>query len=240
MRQGSLEECSESPQNEEVNSIKSILTQLGYHSVAVNPLCEEVNTIFLHPQGDNRPFVRIELLGINLIALLDSGANRNILGKGSESLIKKLNLSYSPSDLTLITAEGHPVQVSGEIEVPVLFNGVTRLVSFVVAQSLKRQCYLGMSFWDQFGIYPSLRDSFIETIDDSEEIFENEMSLTPEEQHELDEVKQLFLVPEPGNIGCTQVLTHTIEIKDEFREQPQFVRTHIPGVRRSSEKFTLL
>lgn len=228
MRQGSLDNSLESPQNQEINAINSILTKLGYQSVAVNSQCEEVNTIFLHPQGDNRPFVRIELLGIKLVALLDSGTNRNILGKGSERLVTNLNLAYSPSDLTLITAEGHPVQVLGEIEVPVLFNGVTRIVSFVVAPSLKRQCYLGMSFWDQFGIYPSLRDSFIETIDDSEEIFEDEMSLTPEEQHELDEVKQLFLIPEPGNIGCTQVLTHTIEIRDEFREHPPIRKNPYP------------
>ncbi|KXJ80804.1 hypothetical protein RP20_CCG022561 [Aedes albopictus] len=190
--------------------------------------CEEVNTIFLHPQGDNRPFVRIELLGIKLVALLDSGTNRNILGKGSERLMANLNLNYTPSDMTLITAEGHPVQVLGEISVPVLFNGITRIVSFVVAPSLKRHCYLGMSFWDQFGIYPSLRDSFIETIDDSEELPEDEISLSPEELNELEEVKAQFLIPEPGNIGCTHLLTHTIELRDEFREQPPIRKNPYP------------
>lgn len=228
MRQSSLEPKIQSPQNDECSAISSILTQLGYHSVVVNPKCEEVNTIFLHPQGDNRPFVRIEMLGLKLIALLDSGTNRNILGKGSERIVASLNLSYAPSDLTLITAEGHPVQVLGEVEVPVLFNGVTKLVSFVVAPSLKRQCYLGMSFWDQFGIYPYLRESFIEMIDDSDELPDRELLLTPEEQQELDDVKQLFLVPEPGNIGCTQLLSHTIEIRDEFREQPPIRKNPYP------------
>lgn len=181
MRHSGLETTS--PQNDDVNSINSILKQLGYHSVAVGTQCEEVNTIFLHPHGDNRPFVRVELLGIKLVALLDSGTNQNILGRGSERLMAKLNLPYSPSDLTLITAEGHPVSVVGEV--PVLFNGATKIVPFVVAPSLKRQCYLGMSFWDQFGIYPFLRDSFIETLDDSEEKIGDEILLGPEEQNEL-------------------------------------------------------
>lgn len=154
VRQSSLDSQSSSPPNNDTGSINCILTQLGYQSMASTSPCEEVNTIFLHPQGDNRPFVRIELLGIKLVALLDSGTNRNILGKGSERLMANLNLNYTPSDMTLITAEGHPVQVLGEISVPVLFNGITRIVSFVVAPSLKRHCYLGMSFWDQFGIYP--------------------------------------------------------------------------------------
>lgn len=77
MRQSSLSTQSPSPQNNEISSINSILTQLGYHSVASTSQCEEVNTIFLHPHGDNRPFVRIELLGIKLVALLDSGTNKH-------------------------------------------------------------------------------------------------------------------------------------------------------------------
>lgn len=52
--------------------------------------------------------------------------------------------------------------------------------------------------------------------------------MSPEELNELEEVKAQFLIPEPGNIGCTHLLTHTIELRDEFREQPPIRKNPYP------------
>lgn len=54
------------------------------------PFCTDVSELNVEVAGDNRPFAGVEVLGVRLIGLLDSGAQVSILGAGSENLIGKL------------------------------------------------------------------------------------------------------------------------------------------------------
>lgn len=54
------------------------------------PYQSEVSELRLKVDGDNRPFVNVDVLGVKLIGLLDSGAQISIVGFGSEKLLKKI------------------------------------------------------------------------------------------------------------------------------------------------------
>lgn len=106
----------------------------------------EINESFLKVANDDRPFVKIEILDVPLIGLLDSGANRSILGRGSGNLLQKCRLRLQPVNIEITTASGQKLDVSGQVDLPVTFNGVTKIVSALVIPSVKRKLILGSDF----------------------------------------------------------------------------------------------
>ena len=51
---------------------------------------QDVEELFVKVDGDARPFVEVEVIGKKIVALLDSGAQRTVLGAGSEKFIREL------------------------------------------------------------------------------------------------------------------------------------------------------
>lgn len=55
-------------------------------------------------EGDNRPFVTVDVMGLKVTGLLDSGAQVSILGAGGDRLLRKLNLREFDSKRKLFSA----------------------------------------------------------------------------------------------------------------------------------------
>lgn len=82
MRQVSLPNNVESPHEIVASEPPEILNQLGYEQVlGENSGSEEIATI-VTLSNDPRPFAKVEILGISVLGLLDSGAERTVLGVG--------------------------------------------------------------------------------------------------------------------------------------------------------------
>jgi len=78
----------------------------------------------LEPQHDNRPFVKILIIGKEIVSLLDSGANKSCIGGELSQTFLKSPESYGVSKFVgnVRTADGKRQQVVGSITQPVRFN----------------------------------------------------------------------------------------------------------------------
>ena len=52
--------------------------------------------------ADERPYLQVEILGVRILGLLDTGASKTILGGKGWKLIQHLALSLVPSDITSV------------------------------------------------------------------------------------------------------------------------------------------
>lgn len=219
-RHSSHNNSSERPQTIMQDEPSTILQQLGYSKMSGQATKrEEIASLLVKLSGDARPFVRIELMGIELIGLLDSGAARTVLGIGANKIIRALNLKLEPASVNLKTAAGEDLDVVGCTEIPITFNGTTKILPVLVAPKLNRRCVLGYDFWLKFGIRPTFRDQTIAALDDGAHggLEEEEEALTQEQVKKLEEVQKLFLIAEPGKLSMTHLMEHSIEIKDEYK-----------------------
>lgn len=171
-------------------------------------------------EGDNRPFAGINVLGLRLIGLLDSGAQVSILGTGSENLIRKLKLKLFNTTTKVTTAGGNRLEVKGYVNLPVTFEGETRILTTLVAPSMKRRLILGMNFWKLFNIQPTVQNS----LDDQEiaeaerEQIEEDCRLSPKQNDRLEEVKKQFKAfVEGGPLETTSLISHKIEFEENFQ-----------------------
>ncbi|XP_058840771.1 uncharacterized protein LOC131696235 [Topomyia yanbarensis] len=199
-----------------------VLMQLGYSQVRGEVEEEEedgeIATMLVTLSNDPRPFAKVEMLGISVIGLLDSGAARTVLGIGGRKLVKDLKLKIRPTEMSLKTAAGQELEVVGCVDIPITFNDKTKIIPVVIAPKLSRRCILGYDFWQQFGIRPTVH-KFVDAIEDgcSDSLEEEEETLSEEQIQQLEEVKKLFLVASPGNFGKTDLIEHRIELKEEFQ-----------------------
>lgn len=180
----------------------------------------EINEQFLKLSNDDRPFVKVEILGIPRVGLLDSGANRTVLGSGANFLIKACKLTIQPVNIDITTASGQNLEVVGCVELPITFGSVTKIVSALVIPSVKRGLILGSDFWRSFGIVPTItpfKDPIsIEEL--QEPIFET--TLTEDQLAKLEEVKQLFKPAVDGQLETTSMINHRIELSEETKKLP--------------------
>lgn len=128
MRQSSRINEAERPLAEE-EDVSATLQELGYSQVGQATESDEIASMLVKLSGDARPFTRVELMGIGVIGLLDSGAQRTVLGVGAKKIMKALNLKLEPSDVNLKTAAGDDLEVLGSVEIPFTFNGCTKLLN---------------------------------------------------------------------------------------------------------------
>lgn len=74
------------------------------YSAIVRPV---LDFILDHAQNDERPYLRVDILGVSLLDLLDSGASRTILKKSGWKRMKRLNLPLDDSKrLSCVVANG--------------------------------------------------------------------------------------------------------------------------------------
>lgn len=177
-------------------------------------------TIFIVDELDNRPFVEIEIFEIKIKALLDSGSNVTLM---SSRLYRKLKLRYRcplPTSIVLKAANGKPLKVIGQVDLPFSFNNHTKVISTLIVENMTTKCICGMDFWSTFGIVPEIRQCammFLE--DDFEKDNLEEASLNRAQLGEIESVKKSFKDVSMDALECTTLTEHRIVIREEDRNK---------------------
>lgn len=165
---------------------------------------------------DNRPFCKIFIENVELLGLLDSGANVSVLGKNSLEFVSKLNKKIVNLSSQVSTSDGSKQEIVGSVELQVKFKDKIQLHKFLIVPALKQEVYLGFDFWKAFGIAPELHTSEVCEIETTLEpsLSNPEIdihTLTPEQSSKLNYVKTLFPSSIKQRLGRTHLLTHRID-----------------------------
>lgn len=88
--------------------------------------------------------------------MLDSGASISVLGKGSVEFLRDNNLKFQHLASYVETTDGSSNKVIGYVRLPVCVKDITRIITFCVVPSFKSSVYLGIDFWKEFDMFPSL------------------------------------------------------------------------------------
>lgn len=186
--------------------------------------------------GDERPYLKVKVFGVNFLGLLDSGASRTILGARGYELFQRFRLQLHSSDVKSCgVADGTQCPVVGSYSVPFCVEDRMSLIDVLVMPSLPHTLILGSDFWRKLGIIPDLRHghwSFAGSHEATLHSLTADSHLSPDESKRLDDfIRDLFSWM-PEGLGCTTLVQHTIKttaepIKQRFYPISPALQKHV-------------
>lgn len=109
--------------------------------------------VFTSKPNDNRPYLSVNLFGMNILPLVDSGSCSTILGSPNLSLLEDSNVSLcTDSHLEVSTADGSMQTCMGYFMQSFSLNGVTKTIKILVIPSVAHELILAMDFLVSFGL----------------------------------------------------------------------------------------
>lgn len=191
----------------------------------------QLNSIIINLGRDNRPHAVIGVLGKELTALLDSGANCSLLGGKYVNLANELGLRKGTVKGGIKTADGTSHKIHHFVRLPIAYNHRNETLPLLLVPSIPDCVILGMDFWDRFGVKPVCCTVEAVTEKDMEE--EPMKELTLEDQQRLKQVIEQFPKSEDGKLGRTTIYEHQIDVgnalpkKQRHYPMSQYVLTEV-------------
>lgn len=184
----------------------------------------QINTVIINPGHDNRPHAVISVLGRELTALLDSGANCSLLGGSSTKLVEELGLRRETVKGGIKTADGTQHTISSYVRLPIAYNNRHESLSTLLVPTIPNCVIMGMDFWNKFGVKPICCTMQATTTDEESECPPDEpmKDLTPEERRLLEEVITQFPKAADGTLGRTNIYEHRIEVGDATPKKQRY------------------
>lgn len=170
-------------------------------------------------------------MGYTLKGLLDTGASCTVLGLNCELLINKFNLKKFAMSSQIKTADGSSHHVTSFVNLPVLFNNISKVIPVLLVPSLSKPLILGMDFFKLFGLSINFRSNDICAI--NMDLSENLTSpLNDVNYAKIDEVKKKFIVSGDGILGCTNLMKYNIDTGDSkpIKQKHYYVSPYMQDV----------
>lgn len=165
------------------------------------------------------------------MGLLDSGASISCLGKNCLQRIHQLGMKLRKVNQSVHTADGASQQVYGFVDVEASYNGKVCTIRLYAIPSLSQELYLGIDFWNSFGISPVMVNELSPPLDTPP--LEKNVHLLPlKHQIQLDEIKNSFLSSIGSSLSKTTVLRHHIDVGNAqpVKQRYHFVSPAIQAV----------
>lgn len=174
---------------------------------------------------DNRPYIEIQILDSKIVILLDSGANRSVVGRGGIKLLNKFKLKINKvAERYVTTADGKKNEIKGSVWLPLCVNNNLKLFEVLVVPSLEHNFIFGADFCKLFGVIVDFSSDTWHISQDSIEInviSENKTELlsqakyTPQQKLEIDKIISEFrTLSDENRLGRTHVMVHHINTGD--------------------------
>lgn len=177
-----------------------------------------MNPICVTKPNDNRPYFNVQISGVKILALVDSGSSASVLGSSGYYLLQKLKIPIQYENyFNVTTADGTSQNVLGYISVPVCLNDVSKIMKILVIPSMTHTLILGVDFLKEFQIHVNFKDltynspislctvNTIQTVHD----------LSSDDKKALDKVVNMFSEIAPSDrLGLTHLISHTIDTGD--------------------------
>lgn len=184
---------------------------------------------------DSRPFATVTMRDHHLVGLLDSGASVSCFGRNGLERVQQLGLSLKKvSQSDVLTADGSPQRVHGLVEVEMSYGGKTKRIRLYVIPSLSQELYLGIDFWQEFGIAPRMVEELNSVPTPGPVMVQdpNTHELTPDQKQLLEDVKASFPSCELEGLGKTSVLRHQIDVgaTNPIKQRHYFVSPAVQAI----------
>lgn len=200
-----------------VNSIRSVKSRSSARIREFwkrkRPLRKYMISAIVNKKHDIRPFTNVDMLGESVLALLDSGANKSIIGGSLAFKIVLNNSVFHKLNSSVRTADGQTQTVAGTITVPLTYNSIKSDFEFLVVPSIKKNLICGMDFWDKFGI--SINSAIkIDQITYEKSEDSPMMNLTASQKSKLQSVVDFFPSFDKEGLDLTKLIEHSIDTAD--------------------------
>lgn len=202
------------------------MSQIGFDKLKTHhrKSSEHNCDFYFKSNSDNRPYIVVDVLGRKLVGLLDSGANSTILGLHCLELVERLNLKTHSITTCIRTADGSCHNISHFVYLPFNFQGVVKVIKTLLAPKINKELILGIDFWQQFGIGPSIK-SEVCSIDIEYDSDKRVKGLTNDQVEKLEAVQKEFQQNTKGKLSRTSVLEHIIDTGDNLPVKQRYYPT---------------
>lgn len=113
----------------------------------------KISPLFVNKPFDNRPHIEIDIFGCPVVALLDSGASKSVIGKDAMFFIEKFNLKIDKcTEKHIRTADGNPQNILGYVYIPIRVGNVCKVFEILVVPSVTHSLILGSDFCKEFSL----------------------------------------------------------------------------------------
>lgn len=177
---------------------------------------------------DRRPHATVQINGVAITGLLDSGASISCLGKDAFDTIRRCTLKWKEfSDQSAVeTASGQQQKIMGYADADVQFQGKTKRIRIYIIPTLKNELYLGIDFWYSFDLLPKL-DELSTAVTDKAEIGvevdpPDVHKLSMEQNQRLNEIIALYPSSSNEGLGKTTLMKHSINTADALPCKQRF------------------
>jgi hypothetical protein len=111
-------------------------------------------------RDDNRPYVPIKIYNESITALLDSAANRSVLGRDGLQIVNFLGLAVQavPENLLVTTAGDSRHLITGLVQLPISLKDRVETLPVLVVPSLNHTLILGVDFFKLFQVSLTAKD----------------------------------------------------------------------------------
>lgn len=169
-------------------------------------------------EGDERPYLKVDVLGKKFLGLLDTGASRCVVGTEGIDRFRKLGLKLVPSKINSCSvADGKVCEVMGCYEVPFVLEHRAKIIKVLALPELPHLLVLGIDFFRLMGIVPDFRHNYwtfaaspsqpqIATLTDNSQL------RTPQSEQLNNLIGEVFS-DMPEILGCTTMVKHDIKTK---------------------------
>lgn len=179
-----------------------------YKKIKMFKIC--VISPIISQELDSRPYINLKVNDKFYMALLDSGANKSVIG--GDLAIEIQNMSYFRKCLGNVrTADGQRQNVIGTAILDITFQGQKKQCEFLVVPSIRHDLICGYDFWSDFGLKISLPNiGEIDCVNEDSD----KLKLTVEQQQKLDKVIATFPNSKVDGLGRTTLIKHSIDTGD--------------------------
>lgn len=169
--------------------------------------------------NDPRPYLKVRLLGKEIVALLDSGASQTILGNQGLWILNNCPAHFYRADGVFVeTADAKKHKVSGFVTLPISLKGRTEYLKTLVVPSLQHSLILGIDFWECMHIVADLYNRKWYFSSNESSVFcsalegiKSEEHLAFEEIEKLQELVDNHFKGEHSTLGRTDRVQHVID-----------------------------
>lgn len=152
-----------------------------------------------------------------MLGLLDSGAERTVVGPRGWSVLKCLGLRFERQSPSLRVGNNAVCESEGTVLVPMELKGKVCLINVIIMPSCSKTLILGEDFWRKMGVVPDLRkgvwhfsESEPKELMTVEGIREKD-NLLPDQRASLDEmVNRKLESMDTARMGFTNLVEHEI------------------------------